>query len=206
MAFRYLEYANSSDGLAWTKPNLGRYDLAIKWPTLKKLDKNNNIVMQGGGLGIYHDLHESNPALRYKISGGSPAGCYRCAAEPRVPPCPLYTPWPASAARTAAQCLYRRRAPLSELRLDGAVLGAGAAGAGAAADYGPCPFALPWCCPAPWPRGPVISADGAENCVVGTAGSPDGINNWTAVTPLVFPKPWRPDCHTNLFYDPPTSR
>ena len=89
-------------------------------------------------------------------------------------------------------------------------MGAGAAAAGAVADYGPCPFALPWRCPAPWPRGPVacpvISADGAENCVVGTAGSPDGINNWTAVTPLVFPKPWRPDCHTNLFYDPPTSR
>ena len=38
---------------------------------------------------------------------------------------------------------------------NGAVLGAGAAGAGAAADYGPCPFALPWRCPAPWPRGPV---------------------------------------------------
>ena len=82
--------------------------------------------MYGGGLGMYRDLHETNPALRYKISGGSPAGCY--------------------------------------------------------------------------------SDDGDTDCVVGTAGSPDGINNWTDVKALGFPKPWRPDCHTNLFYDEPTKQ
>jgi hypothetical protein len=32
------------------------------------------------GLGIYRDLHEPDPALRYKISGGSPAGCCKFAA------------------------------------------------------------------------------------------------------------------------------
>lgn len=82
--------------------------------------------MQGGGLGMYHDLHEPQPALRYKISGGSPAGCY---------------------------------------------------------DH-----------------------TGSSDCVVGTAGSPDGIHNWTSVTALRFPRPWRPDCHTNLFFDEPTGR
>lgn len=77
--------------------------------------------MYGGGLGIYRDLHEPNPARRYKIAGGSPAGCY--------------------------------------------------------------------------------SDAGNSNCVVGTAASPDGISKWTDVEALGFPAPWRPDCHTNLFYD-----
>ena len=102
---------------------LNRYDLSQKWshePWAKSVGKKNNIILFGGGLGVYRDLHEPNPALRYKISGGSPAGCY--------------------------------------------------------------------------------SDNGAENCAVATAGSPDGINSWSEVKPLRFPKPWRPDCHTNLFY------
>ena len=102
---------------------LNRYDLAQKWshePWAKSVGKKNNIILFGGGLGVYRDLHEPNPALRYKISGGSPAGCY--------------------------------------------------------------------------------SDDGASDCAVATAGSPDGINSWSEVKPLRFPKPWRPDCHTNLFY------
>ena len=61
--------------------------------------------MYGGGLGIFFDEHETNPALRYKISGGSPAGCY--------------------------------------------------------------------------------SDDGNEDCLVGTAGSPDGINDWSDAKSLV---------------------
>ena len=105
---QYLYYANSSDGLQWEKPLLDRYDLGHRWPALKSIGKRNNVVMFGGGLGVYHDLHEPDPALRYKISGGSPAGCY--------------------------------------------------------------------------------SDDGNEDCVVGTAGSPDGINNWTAVEQLPFSK------------------
>ena len=102
---------------------LNRYDLSQKWshePWAKSVGKKNNIILFGGGLGVYRDLHEPNPALRYKISGGSPAGCY--------------------------------------------------------------------------------SDDGASDCAVATAGSPDGINSWSEVKPLRFPKPWRPDCHTNLFY------
>ena len=89
----------------WDKPDLGRYDLAARWgkkdPAVARLGKHNNVVMVGGGLGIYRDLHEPEPALRYKISGGAPGGCY--------------------------------------------------------------------------------SADGNTGCVVGTAGSPDGITRWTDV-------------------------
>lgn len=50
------------------------------------------------------------------------------------------------------------------------------------------------------------SDDGSKDCVVGTAGSPDGIHNWSDVKSLGFPRPWRPDCHTNLFFDEPTSQ
>ena len=111
---QYFLHANSSDGIAWEKPNLARF--AWNGSTA------NNIVMAGGGLGLYRDEHEADAAKRFKISGGSPAGCY--------------------------------------------------------------------------------SDDGASNCVVGVAASPDGIGNWTDVAALNFAKPWRPDCHTNLFYDP----
>ena len=31
---QYLLYANSSDGISWQKPNLGRYDLSEKWAKL----------------------------------------------------------------------------------------------------------------------------------------------------------------------------
>jgi hypothetical protein len=124
---QYLLYANSSDGIAWDKPDLGRYDLRPKWekrrPDVAKFGKHNNVVLFGGGLGIYRDTHEPNPRLRYKISGGAPAGCY--------------------------------------------------------------------------------SADGAEDCVIGTAGSPDGIGDWGDVRALDFAPPWRPDCHTNVIYDAP---
>lgn len=82
--------------------------------------------MFGGGLGILLDSHEPNPALRYKISGGAPAGCY--------------------------------------------------------------------------------SDNGSANCLTGTAGSPDGINNWTDVKKLEFSRPWRADCHTNIIYDPPSAQ
>ena len=76
---QYLLYANSSDGLRWDKPDLNRYNLQNRWgsdPSVARFGKNNNIVMFGGGLGIYRDLHEKNTSLRYKISGGAPGGCY----------------------------------------------------------------------------------------------------------------------------------
>lgn len=118
---QYMYYANSTDGKKWYKPALGRYDVGQKMPHLKQYGKNTNIFMFGGGLGVYHDTHEPNASLRYKISGGSPAGCY--------------------------------------------------------------------------------SDNGAADCSVATAGSPDGINHWSNVEPLRFAHPWRPDCHTNLFFD-----
>ena len=118
---QYMYYANSTDGKKWFKPSLGRYDIGQKMPHLKQYGKNTNIFMFGGGLGVYHDTHEPNASLRYKIAGGSPAGCY--------------------------------------------------------------------------------SDDGASDCAVATAGSPDGINHWSNVEPLRFSRPWRPDCHTNLFFD-----
>ena len=73
---QYLLFANSSDGLGWGKPDLGRYDLAHRWPKLRAIGTRNNIVMFGGGLGVYRDVHETNASRRYKISGGAPAGCY----------------------------------------------------------------------------------------------------------------------------------
>lgn len=53
---QYLLYANSSDGITWTKPDLNRYDLRTRWarnPDVAKYGKHNNIVMFGGGLGMY---------------------------------------------------------------------------------------------------------------------------------------------------------
>jgi hypothetical protein len=73
---QFLLYADSPDGLNWTKPDLGRYNLSKYFPEAKSFGKNNNIIMYGGGLGIYHDHHEVDPDKRFKISGGSPAGCY----------------------------------------------------------------------------------------------------------------------------------
>ena len=121
-AGQYLQFANSSDGITWQKPSLGRYPFTSKqFPGLEHLGSDNNIIMFGGGLGILHDVHDRDPSRRFKISGGAPAGCY--------------------------------------------------------------------------------SPDGQSDCVIGTAASPDGIHNWTDVAKLDFPPPWRPDCHTNIFYD-----
>ena len=121
-AGQYLQFANSSDGITWQKPSLGRYPFTSKqFPGLEHLGSDNNIIMFGGGLGILHDVHDRDPSRRFKISGGAPAGCY--------------------------------------------------------------------------------SPDGQGDCVIGTAASPDGIQNWTDVAKLDFPPPWRPDCHTNIFYD-----
>jgi hypothetical protein len=75
-----LLYANSTDGLKWNKPSLGKYDLAsLRSPygsALAKYGTRNNIVLYGGGLGVYRDPHEANASKRFKISGGAPAGCY----------------------------------------------------------------------------------------------------------------------------------
>jgi hypothetical protein len=69
-----LLYANSSDGLTWEKPNLGLYDVTQVRPDLAKFGKNNNIIMKGGGLGIYKDVHEKNGSRRFKCFGQGCAG------------------------------------------------------------------------------------------------------------------------------------
>jgi len=65
-----LMYANSTDGITWEKPNLGLFDLA-KFDAKKYADVGtaNNIVIYGGGIGVYRDEH-ADPAERYKASGG----------------------------------------------------------------------------------------------------------------------------------------
>ena len=51
-------YANSSDGIHWTKPNLGLVDidklpgLLGKRPELKGIGTTNNLVFAGGGVGV----------------------------------------------------------------------------------------------------------------------------------------------------------
>ena len=119
-------YANSTDGLRWRKPDLGIYDATNHFPAIPKAEaKQNNIVMYGGGLGVFKDAHETNPALRYKIAGGSPAGCY--------------------SASGATDCVVGGRFPGRAARLEG---------------------------------------------------DPDA----------GFPRPLRPDCHTNAFWDETTGQ
>ena len=70
-----LLYANSTDGIKWEKPSLGMFDIATVRPDLKSIGKDNNVLMIGGGIGIYKDLHEMNASRRYKCFGqgcGSP--------------------------------------------------------------------------------------------------------------------------------------
>jgi hypothetical protein len=63
-------YANSSDGVRWEKPALGIYS---DWKTIGRADLNgsaNNIVMRGGGIGVFRDEHEKDPAKKFKAFGG----------------------------------------------------------------------------------------------------------------------------------------
>jgi hypothetical protein len=64
-----LLYANSTDGLVWNKPNLGIYDVGQVREDLKHIGKNNNIIMNGGGIGVYYDAHETNTSQSYKAFG-----------------------------------------------------------------------------------------------------------------------------------------
>ena len=92
---QFLMYANSSDGIAWEKPNLGRFDATPYFPGIPKAKaKANNIIMYGGGLGIYRDRHEADPSKRFKIAGGAPgwnvpgrcgASICRCDGQPGWP-------------------------------------------------------------------------------------------------------------------------
>lgn len=61
-------YAESPDGLEWTRPALGQ----VGWPDLNS-SKANNIAIDAGSAdpnrGVYLDTHESDPARRYKAFG-----------------------------------------------------------------------------------------------------------------------------------------
>ena len=62
---QFVYYANSTDGLTWDKPILNRFDLSNwNYPWAKQVGKHNNIIMAGGGLGMYRDLHDSDPKAR----------------------------------------------------------------------------------------------------------------------------------------------
>ena len=72
-ATQLLLYANSTDGVAWHKPELGLFHLGTVRPDLQAIGTRNNIVLEGGGIGVYHDLTEPDAARRYKAFG---PGCY----------------------------------------------------------------------------------------------------------------------------------
>lgn len=55
-----LCYAESRDGIAWTKPDLGLIEF--------EGSRSNNLVLRGPhGSGVYFDPHETDPARRYKL-------------------------------------------------------------------------------------------------------------------------------------------
>ena len=62
-----LLFANSTDGIRWLKPNLGIYDIARVRPDLKAIGRRNNVLCEGGGIGVMRD------AGRYIAFG---PGCY----------------------------------------------------------------------------------------------------------------------------------
>jgi hypothetical protein len=69
-----LLYANSTDGLRWTKPKLGLFNLdTANIAQLKGFGKANNILVEGGGIGVYRDASEPDAARRFKAIG---PGCW----------------------------------------------------------------------------------------------------------------------------------
>lgn len=67
-----LLYANSSDGMHWTKPNLGLFDLGNVRPELKHIGTANNVILAGGGIGVYEDV-DADASRRFVAFG---PGCY----------------------------------------------------------------------------------------------------------------------------------
>lgn len=68
-----LLYADSKDGYTWTKPDLGLFDLAQVSPDLAKYSTHNNVIMSGGGIGIYLDPNAVSISQKYKAFG---EGCF----------------------------------------------------------------------------------------------------------------------------------
>lgn len=70
----HCAYAESTDGIRWEKPLLGRHEL--------NGDRRNNVVAYDiGGVNIVHDDHDGDPAARYKMlywgSGADTPGAIR---------------------------------------------------------------------------------------------------------------------------------
>ena len=67
-----LHYANSSDGIYWSKPNLGLFDLA-KVPecsaAAQAAGTQNNIIIGGDGTGVLRDDVDVNASRRFKAFG-----------------------------------------------------------------------------------------------------------------------------------------
>mmetsp|Transcript_22001 Transcript_22001/g.43729 ORF Transcript_22001/g.43729 Transcript_22001/m.43729 type:complete len:485 (-) Transcript_22001:26-1480(-) len=71
---QFFLYANSDDGLTWNKPDLGMYDLTkVGIPGLSKYGKHNNIIIEGGGIGVFRDPHATSAVEQYKAIG---PGCW----------------------------------------------------------------------------------------------------------------------------------
>ncbi len=65
-----LLFANSTDGIKWDKPNLGIFDFAAAgFPNLAHLGTDNNIIVEGDGVGVLYDPRDPDPARRYKAIG-----------------------------------------------------------------------------------------------------------------------------------------
>ena len=63
-------YANSTDGIVWQKPDLGLVDAGALDPALKPVGRRNNIVLRGGGVGVYRDtVGAAAAAGRFKAIG-----------------------------------------------------------------------------------------------------------------------------------------
>ena len=63
-------YANSSDGITWSKPPLGIFDLSTCTQCSQKARDSgtqNNMLMVGDGMGIYRDDVETNASRRFKV-------------------------------------------------------------------------------------------------------------------------------------------
>jgi len=73
-ALQLLLYANSSDGLHWTKPDLGLFDIGTVRPDLKAIGTTNNVILEGGGIGVTEDLEATDPSRRFIAFG---PGCYQ---------------------------------------------------------------------------------------------------------------------------------
>ena len=69
-------FANSSDGVRWTKPALGIFNLSnCRQCTAeaREAGTSNNVLMTGDGLGVYLDRREPDPRARFKAFG---TGCF----------------------------------------------------------------------------------------------------------------------------------